>query len=197
MSSYYTAAQLEAMRKEKIRKELADSIQRLSIQLQEKHENSVHINNSGNVEISVFVTDDTTSGSGENLSVAKESLTQSANIARTQQDGLDFSGLLISKHRVSKLEEELNSWIERVDERPIITQNDEDLRKIAYSSINKLSEGIAEGIQVNRNLSVYTCLPDDENSKVNVCVNNIYRFTMGKCAEKRTGVAYKRHVCPC
>ena len=35
MSSYYTAAQLEAMRKEKIRKELADSIQRLSIQLQE------------------------------------------------------------------------------------------------------------------------------------------------------------------
>ena len=46
----------------------------------------------------------------------------------------------------------------------IFTQNDEDLRKIAYSSINKLSEGIAEGIQVNRNLSVYTCLPDDENN---------------------------------
>ena len=138
MSSYYTAAQLEAMRKEKIRKELADSIQRLSIQLQEKHENSVHISNSGNVEISVFVTDDTTSGSGENLSVAKESLTQSANIARTQQDGLDFSGLLISKHRVSKLEEELNSWIERVDERPIITQSDEDARKRLKQELQRI-----------------------------------------------------------
>ena len=138
MSSYYTAAQLEAMRKEKIRKELADSIQRLSIQLQEKHENSVHISNSGNVEISVFVTDDTTSGSGENLSVAKESLTQSANIERTQQDGLDFSGLLISKHRVSKLEEELNSWIERIGERPIIIQSDEDARKRLKQELQRI-----------------------------------------------------------
>lgn len=63
MSSYYTAAQLEAMRKEKIKKELADSIQRLSIQLQEKHDNSVHISSAGNIELSVFAIDDTTSGS--------------------------------------------------------------------------------------------------------------------------------------
>ena len=34
----------------------------------------------------------------------------------------------ISTH-IRILEEELNSWIERVDERPIITQNDEDARK--------------------------------------------------------------------
>ena len=46
----------------------------------------------------------------------------------------------------------------------IYTQNDEELRKIAYNSINKLTEGIAEGIQVNRNLSVYTCLPDNEQN---------------------------------
>ncbi len=43
----------------------------------------------------------------------------------------------------------------------IYTQNEESLRKIAYSSLEKLQQGVAEGIQVKQNLTVYTALPND------------------------------------
>ena len=42
----------------------------------------------------------------------------------------------------------------------IYTQNDEKLRKIAFSCIENLKNGIARGIEVNKNLTVYTTLPD-------------------------------------
>jgi len=41
----------------------------------------------------------------------------------------------------------------------IYTKNEERLRRIASSSIERLEQGIAEGIQVNKNLTVYTSLP--------------------------------------
>ena len=43
----------------------------------------------------------------------------------------------------------------------IYTNNDEKLRNIAYTAIENLENGIAEGIQVDRNLSVYTAIPND------------------------------------
>ena len=44
----------------------------------------------------------------------------------------------------------------------IYTNNEEELRNIAYSSISKLQNGgYAEGIKVGKNLSVYTALPND------------------------------------
>ncbi len=50
----------------------------------------------------------------------------------------------------------------------IYTKNEEELRKVAYSSIPKLKEGIANGIQVNRNLSVYTSLPGEGEETENI-----------------------------
>ncbi len=47
----------------------------------------------------------------------------------------------------------------------IYTKNEEELRKISYTSIKKLKEGIADGIKVNKNLSVYTALPGEEDYK--------------------------------
>ncbi len=44
----------------------------------------------------------------------------------------------------------------------IYTKNEEELRKIAYTSIEKLAQGVAEGINVNQNLAVYTSLPREE-----------------------------------
>lgn len=41
----------------------------------------------------------------------------------------------------------------------IYTENDENLRNIAYSSIENLKIGNAKGIQVHKNLAVYTSLP--------------------------------------
>ena len=46
----------------------------------------------------------------------------------------------------------------------IYTKNEEALRNIASNSIQQLSEGIANGIQVNKNLTVFTSLPDEQDS---------------------------------
>ncbi len=50
----------------------------------------------------------------------------------------------------------------------IFTKNEEDLRKVAYSSFDNLKNGIAQGISVNRNLSVYTALPGTNNDITDV-----------------------------
>ena len=50
----------------------------------------------------------------------------------------------------------------------IYTKNEESLRSIAASSIEGLVQGVANGIQVNKNLTVFTSLPDDEDSIKNV-----------------------------
>lgn len=44
----------------------------------------------------------------------------------------------------------------------IYTQNEEQLRNKAFACIEGLRRGVAEGIQVNKNLSVYTTVPGDE-----------------------------------
>ncbi|MBR3697634.1 MAG: hypothetical protein IKM97_05185 [Clostridia bacterium] len=43
----------------------------------------------------------------------------------------------------------------------IYTKNEDELRNIAFKSIEKLQNGYAEGIRVDKNLSVYTALPND------------------------------------
>lgn len=50
----------------------------------------------------------------------------------------------------------------------IFTNNDESLRQTAMNSIPKLQEGHAEGIKVNKNLTVYTSLPGEETENVDV-----------------------------
>lgn len=45
----------------------------------------------------------------------------------------------------------------------IYTQNDEELRKKAFSCIDNLTNGVTSGIEVNKNLTVYTTLPDRNN----------------------------------
>ena len=43
----------------------------------------------------------------------------------------------------------------------IYTKNEEDLRQTAMNSINNLLQGNAQGIKANKNLTVYTSLPDE------------------------------------
>ena len=44
----------------------------------------------------------------------------------------------------------------------IYTKNEEELRKKAYSSIQNLARGAVDGIQVNKNLTVFTTLPGED-----------------------------------
>ena len=46
----------------------------------------------------------------------------------------------------------------------IATSNEEDLRNIAMETIHNLRNGVANGIQVERNLTVYTAMPTDSDS---------------------------------
>ena len=50
----------------------------------------------------------------------------------------------------------------------IYTKNEESLRKTAYECIDKLKNGVAEGISVNKNLTVYTALPGTNNEQSNI-----------------------------
>lgn len=43
----------------------------------------------------------------------------------------------------------------------IYTQNEEELRKKAFSCVQNLRNGIVDGIQVNKNLTVYTTVPEE------------------------------------
>ena len=49
----------------------------------------------------------------------------------------------------------------------IYTKNEDELRNIAFNSIEKLQNGYAEGIRVDKNLSVYTSLPNDGKNYLN------------------------------
>ena len=49
----------------------------------------------------------------------------------------------------------------------IYTDNEEGLRNIAAHSIDNLANGVANGIKVNNNLTVYTSLPDEGQAIVN------------------------------
>ena len=75
----------------------------------------------------------------------------------------------------------------------IFTNNDESLRQIAINSIPKLQEGTAEGIKVNRNLTVYTSLPGDEldnnPEKILSTLANNYSLVLIDC-DFKTDIQY-------
>jgi len=48
----------------------------------------------------------------------------------------------------------------------VYTDNRDDLRNIAANCIKKLETGVTEGIEINQNLTVYTCIPE-EKSEIN------------------------------
>ena len=50
----------------------------------------------------------------------------------------------------------------------IYTKNEEELREIATRSIDGLANGVATGIPVNKNLTVYTSLPEEGDSIIHV-----------------------------
>lgn len=50
----------------------------------------------------------------------------------------------------------------------IFTNNDEKLRRVAENSVPNLEKGIAEGLKVDRNLTVYTQVPGREKQNINI-----------------------------
>ena len=148
MSSYYTAAQLEAMRKARLKQELSDTIQKLKEQLQTEHSNNAQISSSENIEISVFATDDSVGGYSKNATVTGAMLQNENKQTTVQRDDLDFSGLLFSSHKKpTRLELELDSWVQKVDERPVISEKDEKDRTRLLAELAKTIQASAVDIE--------------------------------------------------
>ena len=90
MSSYYTSAQLEARRRAQLKQELTDAIQKLKEQLQTEHSNNAHISSSSNIEVSVFVTDDSAGGYTKDFAVTGQCSKAKANRLRQIETNLIF-----------------------------------------------------------------------------------------------------------
>lgn len=75
----------------------------------------------------------------------------------------------------------------------IYTKNEESLRNIALNCMDNLENGIAEGISVNRNLTVYTSLPTDrENNNYQKILSTLvknYSLVLIDC-DFNTNMAY-------
>lgn len=152
MSSYYTTAQLEAMRKARLKQELADkladSIQKLKEQLQAEHKNKVQMNAGANIETTVFITDDVVGGYSKNYVVSGAMLQTEEGRGNARRDELDFSGLLFSAHKKpTKLEQELDSWVKKVDERPVVSERDEQARTRLLAELAKTTQASATDIE--------------------------------------------------
>ena len=139
MSSYYTAARLEATRKTQLQQELSAAIQKLKEQMLVEHSNRVQTMSNSIIEMSVFATDDFLSGYIQNSVITGEMLKKEGNQITAERDELDFSELLFSLgKKPSKLEMELETWIKKIDDRPIISEKDEQDRKRVSSEIAKI-----------------------------------------------------------
>lgn len=139
MSSYYTAAQLEAMRKARLKQDLSDNIQKLKDQLKTEHSNSAQISYASNIELSVFASDDSVSGYKGTVTATRAILNEDGKRTVEKMDALDFSGLLFSTYNKPKrLELELDSWVKKIDERPVVTEKDETDRTRLIAELSKI-----------------------------------------------------------
>lgn len=127
MSSYLTTAQLEAMRKARIKNELLVGIKHLSVQLSMEYKNDVECYKCSNMVSTIFVEDQGVSGYDDDNEVDISSIQRDDDI-KIDHEELDFSDLLQTIHKESSLETELNDWIKKADCRVILRKKDEEDR---------------------------------------------------------------------
>lgn len=138
MSSYYTRAQLEEMRKERIRKALDESIQKLKEQMMIKH-SEVQMDTGSSIRTSVFIEEDSIEGAVSIAGVTGSTLLSAKSVELEKRKDLDLSDLLATQNKKpTKLEKELNDWVAKVDDRPIITKKDQTDRTRVMSELSKI-----------------------------------------------------------
>lgn len=138
MSSYYTTADLEAMRKARIKQELAAIIQKTKEQLETEHTNTAQLTAGTNVEMSVFYEDDTVSGFSQNEKIKDKMILSKNNSVRADREALDFSEMISLEKKPTKMEKELYSWFDKIYERPILSEEDEKDRTRVIAEFAKI-----------------------------------------------------------
>lgn len=122
MSSYYTTAQLEAMRKAKLKAELLESINMIREQLFEERQNDVVVSAAMNFEVTVANDDEGVSGFTSSVRIGEELRREQSVPSRTI---LDLSSLLQENHIfTSQLEQEIEKLVDTIDQRAVLTEQD-------------------------------------------------------------------------
>ena len=122
MSSYYTTAQLEAMRKARLKAELLENLDKIRAQLLEKHQNDVVVSAATNMEITVTNDDEGVSGFQSSVQIGEELRHEQALSSRSI---LDLSSLLLESHSIpSQMEQEIEKLVDSIDQRAVLTEQD-------------------------------------------------------------------------
>ena len=122
MSSYYTTAQLEAMRKARLKAELMENIDKIRAQLLEKHQNDVVVSAATNIEITVINDDEGISGFQSSVQIGEELRLEQTLSSRSI---LDLSSLLQESHSIpSQMEQEIEKLVDSIDQRAVLTEQD-------------------------------------------------------------------------
>lgn len=139
MSSYESAAEIEARRKAALKAQLEASINKLKEQLKTVHSNNVEVTAGAHIVTSVFIADDAAGGSEIQGAVVSAQMLKDHTVKNEEKrDELDFSDLLYSTHKTpSKLELELDALVNRVDERPVISAKDSQDRARVITELAK------------------------------------------------------------
>lgn len=138
MSSGYSSVELEAIRKARLKAQLAENLQNLRDQMQIKRTNKSETVSGSNIETTVFQFDNEMSGFSKDIVVTGDMLNVANSNSVENRIELDFSALLYETHsKPTRLEIELDTWIKKVDERPIITSRDEADRIRVISELEK------------------------------------------------------------
>ena len=138
MSSYYTTAQLEAMRKAKLKAELLESINMIRAQLFEERQNDVVVSAAMNFEVTVANDDEGVSGFTSSVRIGEELRREQSVSSRTI---LDLSSLLRDNHILtSRLEQEIEKLVDTIDQRAVLTEQDAiDKERVLLETSNTLS----------------------------------------------------------
>lgn len=159
MSSYLTSAQIEAQRAAQMKMELSKAIQNLKVQMRTNKENKVGVTVASHIKTSFIIRDDNIRGDISNLEVSADSLHSDIKESR---GNYDFSSLLSSKQQPTKLELELDSWIEKINERPILDEVDFEERKNIIKELSSL-------------IFNYSMDIEDKVSRAKMCVSSFIK----------------------
>ena len=124
-SESYSAAEIEAQRKEALRNTVLSNIENMKQQLRENHSNDIQVNACSNFVITVSIEDDALSGAGPVLNVNEESLKSYSGTGLMERTDYDYSELIeFESHIQNHIDAEIAVWWRKISERIILTEKD-------------------------------------------------------------------------
>lgn len=127
----------EAIRRAR-EKEIGDSIIHLKTAMSTQA-NTARFTAGSSITMTVFREDDTVRENLQDFQVSGDNLTAGRGSTAGTRNEMDFSGLLnLSGKRPNRLEAELDSWVQRIAERPILDEKDEAAHQETATAIQNI-----------------------------------------------------------